>query len=369
MKRIEKYLKPFALKLLKGFVLEKNIDPSKIDHKAVKNILIVVRHQMGDMLCASPMMRSVRNYYPNAFITLLAKQSTRFEEIFKNNNSPADEIIYYEYGFENFINLIKDLRNKKPDLVIVPSTVVFSGTNHLAAYYSEAKIRTGVKSFDYEINPVSYLLNIKNDFVWGPKKVHQVERNLDVIRQINIQPSETKIRIDIREENAEFAKKFIAEKFGIEKKILICIHPGAGKESNVWSPVKFAELIFSLNNKVNCNILISEGPDDLKYINELQAVLKEKYNYTNAVRHKGILMNNTALISLSDLFITNDTGVMHLGAGLPVPQISLFGETGAFEWAPIGDDKIAIQSGKNSIKEISTDIVFNSAFRLINSIK
>ena len=50
MGKFEKAIGDIALGFYKGFVLEKNIDPLKIDHSQFKNILLVLRHQMGDML-------------------------------------------------------------------------------------------------------------------------------------------------------------------------------------------------------------------------------------------------------------------------------------------------------------------------------
>ena len=324
MGKIEKSLVNAALKIFKGFILEKDVDPATIDNSRIKNILFVIRHQMGDMLCALPMLNSVRNFYPDARIVLVTKQSTRFEEIFKNNNSPADEVLNYENGFENFVNLVKELREKKIDLAIVPSTVVFSATNHLIAHFSEARIKAGVKSMDYDNNKVSYLLDIKNDFVWGPKKVHQIERNLDVIRQLNIYSTENKIYIPLNETQIKFAQDFLAENKADMKKPIFAFHPGAAKEGNVWPPEKFAELGKKLHEKFNCTIIISEGPADAQYVNAVIKLLTEKYEIREIFRHKGLLMNNMALISLSDLFVTNDTGVMHLASGLDIPVIAAF---------------------------------------------
>ena len=182
MSKIEKVLGDIGLKIFKGFVLEKDVSPSQEELSNVKNILIVVRHQLGDMLCSVPMMLSLRNHYPDAEITLVTKSSTCFKEIFENNNSPVNNVMLFEHGFEKFVELIKILREKKPGLAIVPSSVIFSATNHLMAYYSRAKYRVGVRSKDFEPNKIGYTLNIKKDFLWDSKKIHQIERNLDVIR-------------------------------------------------------------------------------------------------------------------------------------------------------------------------------------------
>jgi len=364
---IEKRFGNAALKIFKGFILEKDIEVSTIDNSRVKNILFIVRHQMGDMLCALPMMRSVRNFYPEAHITLVTKHSTRFEEVFKNNDSTVDEVKYFENGFENFINIIKELREKRFDIAVIPSTVVFSATNHLIAYFSHAKIRVGVKSMDYEDNKSSYMLNIKNDFIWGPKKIHQIERNLDVIRQLNIKPLENRVKISVNETQKKFALDFLKEHDIEMNRPLIGIHPGAAKEGNVWPPEKFAELGNKFYQKFNCNIIISEGPVDSICANELEKQLKEKYKITGIFRHKGFLMNNLALINLTGLFITNDTGIMHLASGLDIPVIALFGPTKAYQWGPIGENKLSLQSSGSSIDNISPEVVYEAALSLLSS--
>lgn len=354
-----------ALKVHRGFVLEKKLDPGKTDLSSVKNILVILRHQMGDLITASPMLRSVKNAYPEAKLILVTKNSSRYNEIFEGVNSIADEVFLYEKGFENFINLVKELRERKIDLAIVPSTVVFSSTNHLLAYYSQAKIRIGVRSFDYEDNPAGYLLNVKNDFQWAAKRVHQIEKNLDILRQLPVNSSEALIKIYLNRANIEFAEKFYAENNIDRSGPVISIHPGAAKTDNVWPSDKFAELGYLLSQKYDAQILISEGPVDKKYADAVVRILKEKYGMEKIFRHKGLLMNNLALIGLSDLFISNDTGVMHLASGLEIPEIALFGPTKAFQWGPLGKDKISIQSASSNMQNINVNEVFEQSLKLL----
>ncbi|MGH2574772.1 MAG: glycosyltransferase family 9 protein, partial [Ignavibacteria bacterium] len=127
---------------------------------------------------------------------------------------------------------------------------------------------------------------------------------------------------------------------------------------NVWNTKKCTELASRLAINFNAYIFISEGPADGKYVSEMESVLKHKYNLKETVRHCGVLMNNTALISMLDLFITNDTGIMHLAAGLSVPMTALFGPTNAYEWGPIGENKISVQSSTQDINEISVEKVY-----------
>lgn len=361
MRRLEKILSNIGLKLFKGFVAEKDINPDQIDHRQIKNILIVVRHQMGDMLCAVPMMRSIRDFYKDARITLVTKKSTAFEEIFNNNNSPVDAVINYEHGFEKFFNIAKELKDKKIDLAVVPSSVNFSTVNHLLAHFCEASCRVGVKSRDYETNPTAYLMNIKNDFLWGSKKIHQIERNLDVIRQLNIKSSEKPITLSLTDEHQKFADDYFNSHFPDKSRLVVGFHPGAGKEGNIWPPEKFAELAYMLNRKFSPYFFISEGPMDLKYAEAAEKLMREKYGILNITRHKGSLMNNTAIISGLSLFITNDTGVMHLASGFSVPVIALFGPTKAYEWGPVGENKISIQAAGGNVNNIEVSKIFETS--------
>lgn len=363
MRNLEKILSAAGIKLYKGFVVEKDINPFEIDHTTIKNILIIVRHQMGDMLCALPMMQSVRKFYPEASITLVTKKATGFDEIFKDNNSPVDDVKNYEYGVESLLNMAKELKNKKIDLALVPSSVNFSTTNHFIAHLCESKYKVGVRSRDYEPNPVAYTLNIKNDFLWDSKKIHQVERNLDLIRQLNINPQIDRINLSLNQSNINFADEFINRNFK-NCPIIIGFHPGAGKPGNVWSPGNFGGLAELLYRKLNCGIFISEGPMDEKYVSSLESILKTK-NIPYA-KHKGELMNNTSIISKMNLFITNDTGVMHLAAGFDIPVIALFGPTPAFEWGPIGDKKVAIQAKNENINSIEIPAVYETSLRLLD---
>ena len=367
MSKIEKILGDSALKVFKGFVLEKDITLTNDDLGKINKIVIIVRHQLGDMLCSLPMMYSVRKFFPDAQITLVTKRSAGFSDIFENGSSlPVNNVINFENGFEKFVDTVKLLTDFSPDLAIVPSSVIFSATNHLLAYYSKAQYRVGVRSKDYTPNKIGYTLNIKNDFLWDSKKVHQVNRNLDVIKQIGIEPAENFINLTLNQEQKDFSSQFYSENFTDTQKSVIGIHPGAAKEGNVWPQEKFAELMNLLNNNLNVYFYISEGPADKKYVQNLENILKTKYPEIKYSKYCGKLMYNAANISKTSLFISNDTGIMHLSSGFKIPVIGLFGPTKAYEWGPIGQNKASIQAAGGKIENIDISDVFETGMRCLS---
>lgn len=336
----------------------------------VKNILIVRQHnQLGDMLCSVPLFAAIRKKFPKAHITLVASP-INYEILYSDINPYIDKVITYNKApLKNLIDFYKELKNHDYQIGIVPSTVSISRTSHFINYFSGAKVRVGVKSIDEKSNDLEYLLNVKSDFKWDQKKLHQVERNLDVGRQIDCDLSEDEkknVMIHLSGEEISFAEQFVSENFPDRSKVIISFHPGAGKIPNRWSKENFYSLMKMLYNKYDCNLMMTSGSIDT----EITSSLKDQLLHDNI---NCVVIENTpirkvaAVIKLTDLYITNDTGTMHVAGGVDANMVSLFGPTHGYEWAPKGENKIFIQSSSGNINDITVDEVFAATCKLIDS--
>src|ERR1051325_6117222 len=209
----EKFLRNIFLKIIRLSILPQSFTADQFREAEIKKILVIKRHQMGDMLCCLPMMKVLRTAYPDAHITLVTKASTNYKRIFDTYDTYCNEVLEYEFGFENIINLVKHLRDTGYELAVIPSTVVFSATNHLIAFYAHAKFRVGASCINALDNNSEFLLNIKKDFLWDSQKVHQIERNLDIIRLLNLNTEDKNIDIPLSEERINFANEFINKNY------------------------------------------------------------------------------------------------------------------------------------------------------------
>jgi heptosyltransferase-2 len=343
---------------------EKPVNISDIEPSKVKNILIVRQHnQLGDMLCSVPLFAAIRKRFPEAHITLVASP-INYEILFSDINPFIDKVITYRKSpFKNLIEFYKELKNHDYQIGIVPSTVSISRTSHFINFFSGAKIRVGVNSIDDKVNSVAYLLNVKSDFEWDKNKLHQTERNLDVGRQINCDLTDEEkkgVMIHLSDEEIKFAEDFIRTNFPDRNKPLISLHPGAGKMPNRWKRENFVELVKRLHEKYECNILITSGLIDKEITDKVRDELKS-LNINCVVLENTTIRKVGAVIKLTDLYITNDTGTLHVAGGVDANVISLFGPTHGYEWAPKGDNKIYIQSPTDNINDISIDMVFKEA--------
>jgi heptosyltransferase-2 len=107
----------------------------------------------------------------------------------------------------------------------------------------------------------------------------------------------------------------------------IGINPGASYGSSKrWYPEEFAKVALKLSSKYN--ILIFGGPEEKIIAQDIENLLIEYgvSNYLN-LAGKTSIEQLTERISELKLFITGDSGPMHLAAAKKIPTISIFGPT------------------------------------------
>jgi len=319
------------------------------------------------MLCSFPLYAALKKKYPGSTITLVASK-TNYKIPFKELNPYVDTLLILDRSsLKTTIGFIKELRKKSYQIGIVPSTIKISRTSHIINYISGAKTRVGVKSADGKKNPFHFLLNVKSDFTW--KDTHQTERNLDVIKQINCDLTGDEIKyLNFRFTKAEFdgAKKFIVENFPDKNKIIVGFHPGAGKTDNIWKAKNFIALINKFNDRFKNYVLLTSGWTDDQIINGIKSELNKAGIYFK-VLHNYPIKKLGAILSLIDLYITNDTGTMHIAGFSGAKIVSLFGPTNPMEWAPWGDNQLFIKSGTNNINDISVSDVYKTSVDILNN--
>lgn len=344
----------------------KVIDPIKI-----KKILVIRKHnQIGDMIVSIPMYYALKKKFPKSKITLLASK-TNYSIPFKEINPYIDEVVIFDKStILNQLKLIKQLRQSKFDIAIIPSTIRFSTTSILISWLAGIKIRVGVEEINGMKNQFSFLLNIKQKFKWIEKNTHQILRNLEVVEQIGCKLNFNGIFEafpKIQEDEKYIIKKIIEKKFN-SKNLLIGIHPGAGKIQNIWSINNFLTLIKILRVKYKANFIITAGYTDDDIIQKIQTELenlKIPFFLAKNFQFKTLM----ALIDQCDLFISNDTGVMHIAGLTDTVLIALMIKSNVKEWSPLGKNKFYISSSNDDINKISVEEVLNFCDKIFKLIK
>ena len=321
-----------------------------------KKIIVIRQHnQLGDLLAGVSLFRALKETYPESHLTLVASP---FNYPGMVKNKFLDRIFIFDKKklFNPFyvIQTIKVFREGY-DVAIVPVVVSISFTSNLLARFAKVKTRIGAKSLDGKPNLSSFFFDRRIDLDWRNHPDSNVsERSLDIVRPFGITTENFQSEISFEDDDVAAAKKFIDEFAEKSKKLLIGLHVGAGKPSNRWSLDKYTALVARIDRNYSANFYLTGGWAEKEELNYLSNHCEIKFGkFINKP-----IPHIAALISLSDLFISNDTGIMHVAGTTDTPQISIFGPTNPFNWAPIGANKYFIRKSE-LIDEVSINDVYH----------
>ena len=328
-----------------------------------KKILVVRQHnQLGDMLANVSLFRALKVSFPGASITLIAGVDN-FIAI--TDNRYIDRCFVYNkkklFNPFYFFKLISMLRSGY-DLAIVPVTVSVSFTSNFIARISDAKSRLGVSSLSGKKNDYDFLFDRRVDMDWRKYPDANVsDFCLDILRPFGISTQDFSSEITISAAALETADKFISDIKKEENSLLIGLHVGAGKPPNRWPLDSYIELIKLLQKEYKAVFFLTGSSADSEEIN---------YAISHCEFNLPVFMNRSipevaALISKADLFITNDTGIMHVAGATHTSQISIFGPTNPFNWAPIGKNK-EICRRSEFISDVTVGDVYEKCKKLIS---
>lgn len=333
-----------------------SVVPQPLEHiRNAKSVLVIRQHnQFGDMLASVSLFRAIKESLPEVRTTLLASPENYYAVM---QNEFIDELFVFEK--KKLINpdyylRLKNLLNREYDLAIVPVTVAISATSCVLAGISKSKVKIGPRSLNGKINDNSFVFHHALDLNWKKcPDAHVSDFILDVVRPLGIKTRNYSSSITLNESDKEFADEFLRS-MHCDGKLIIGFHVGAGKCQNKWSLEKFVALITNIKKEIDFAFYFTGSRAD----NEEIAFVKKHFG-----AQAGYFLDNSAqqlaaVISRSDLFITNDTGVMHVAGATDVPQISLFGPTNPFNWAPVGYTKYFLRKSE-LIDDISVDNVFD----------
>jgi len=328
-----------------------------------KKILVVRQHnQLGDLLACVSIFRAIKEKYPSSEVSVIVSPANKNA---LHKNKFIDELFVFDknklLSFGYLKSLIRFLR-KNYDLAVVPVTVSISFTSNLLCRIANAKIRIGPNSLNGKMNASAFLFDRRINLDWRKYPDANVsDFSLDILRPFGISTDNYSSDISYDEKDELEAKEFI-QSFERKQGKVIGLHVGAGKPPNRWSYEKFISLINLLEAEYQPVVYLTGSSDDVELIDAiLRAIIPETKLFLNKE-----IPEVAALIAQSDLFITNDTGIMHVAGTTPTPQISIFGPTNPFNWAPIGKQKHFLRNS-DLINDVTVDEVFSLCKTLLSN--
>ena len=296
------------------------------DWKNCKNILCIRADNMGDLLMSSPAMRALKETFhcritllTSAMGSLIAPFIEEIDEVIVTDlpwvktKIPVDE--------KQISSLIERLKKMSFDAAVI--FTVYS-QNPLAA--AMLAYMAGIpKRLAYcRENPYDLLTD------WVVEKEpytiikHQVDRDLNLVKAVNANVVSEKIRISF----SESAKKGAIEKIrqagvNLEDDWLI-IHPGVSETKREYPEDYWIETGKLLRDKLGLQVLITGSANEKELCDRIQKGIGE-----GSFSMAGLLsiQEFIALISVSPLVISVNTGTVHIASATETPVIVLYALT------------------------------------------
>ncbi len=302
----------------------------KMSHSAIKKILVRTPNWVGDAVMTLPALQALGELYNGAEISILAKKAVI--PIYENNPAVADIIEYQaDYkGLKGRFQLSKKLRTEQFQLAVLFQNAFDAA---FISFLSRIPERVG-----YGRDMRSSLLTEAVPFTDEIKKLHHIDYYLNIIKSLGMADKEKRPwpRLYPRAAELAEAESFISKK-GLAGKPLIGAAPGASfGPAKMWAPERFAESLIKLSEDTGAVPLIFGGPGDIKVTDKVFELIRDKVPSAQNLAGKTTLRQCIALLNKLSLFITNDSGAMHMAAALSVPTVALFGSTDPMLTGPTG---------------------------------
>ncbi|MBI5190012.1 MAG: lipopolysaccharide heptosyltransferase II [Nitrospirae bacterium] len=304
-----------------------------------EKILVRATNWVGDVVMSMPAVTAIRKNFPGSHITVLVKPP--MHELFVGNPA-VNEIIVFdrkgEYrGPAGIARLARELRRRRFDRAILLQNAFEAA---LITFLANIPVRMG-----YNTDGRGILLNMGVKVSEETRRKHQVFYYLDMLDALGIKAGYSAPKLYVGKPESEWAAGLL-KSHGITSRDLIAgINPGAQYGvAKRWHPERFGQVADSLAKKDGAKVIIFGGHGDIATAGAVQASMKgQALNLAGKTTIRELM----ALIKNCRLFITNDTGPMHIAAALGVPTLAVFGSTDHIATAPHGNGHKVVREPVN----------------------
>ncbi|WP_418964208.1 glycosyltransferase family 9 protein [Cetobacterium sp.] len=284
-------------------------------------ILIIHTAFIGDIVLSTPLLKRVKEMYPEAKITYV---TTPVGATILRNNPHITEIIEYDKrgnhsGIKGLLALGRRLRYENFNMVLTPHRYLRSS---ILSWLTRSPKRIG---YDIASGALLFTDKIKYD-----KTKHEVEKLLSFLGDVPKNPRENyPIELYPSKKEKEAVDK-IWEDNSLSSEKVIAIAPGSKWFTKKW-PLEYFNKVIELLVKDGIKVIVIGGKDEL---------------FLNVVNHKNIidLRGKTTLLELAEVLkrvkvvLTNDSSPIHIASAFANTKIiAIFGPTvkefGFFPWS------------------------------------
>jgi heptosyltransferase-2 len=307
-----------------------------------KGLIVQTRPGVGDLCMFLPYIQQIKEHNKDFQFTLIAKQRSAAKQILKYEQS-VNQIIYLE---DEILEITKSKINNFFKILN------FIKKNNFSKIY--------IMHFSIFWFLIAKISGIKNIYKYGLLK-----KNVDIYQNALEQN-----KIWLQNNNLSSQTKITYFQNNNESNNQIIIGIGSSGLTKKWPTENYIELIKRINNK-NITFYLAGGNNEIENQIANKIINEAKENRVESLCSLSI-EEIMPIINSSKLYVGNDTGFMHLSAGLNIPSIGLFGDT-PLSYANytknilpiIPENSKTVGHNSMAMNKITVDQVFNEVKKFI----
>jgi lipopolysaccharide heptosyltransferase I len=294
-----------------------------------KKILVVKPSSLGDVVHSLPFLNVLRETFPKSEIHWVIAKGLEdlltghpmINKIWIINKDTWKKLSHIRDSLYEIRILLKGLKEERYDIVVDLQGLLRSG---IITAFTAAPLRVGFQEAR-EGSRFFYTHRVK-----GGKGIHAVDRYLKIAAFLGCDITEVCFPLPL------FADSSLVTRYSLPTNNYAVIAPGARWETKKWPPEKFGELTSCL--PVQTVIVGSKGDEAIA--EEVVALSKGK---AMSLAGKTNLRELIEIIRGAQVFVSNDSGPMHIAAALGVTVFAIFGPTDPERTGPYGKGHTVIR--------------------------
>ena len=280
----------------------------------INRILIVRLAPLGETVLTTPVIRALRQHFREAYIAYMVAPT---REDLVSANPHLNEVLTYQPSVPK---LIYQMARRQFQMA-----VILQPTFRLVLHTFLARIPLRI---GFETNTGGKrLLSVA---VPNNTQQHETQRYLDVVRALGVESTDDEPEVFVNSEGKTWIDNFLKIEKLDDGNPIIGLNPGAATIYRRWDAANFAVLGDLLHEAYRAHIIITTGPREGELADQIVAQMA----HSPVIVNQATPMQLAALLQQCNLYISNDTGPMHLSTAVKTPTIALFGASNLIQWAP-----------------------------------
>jgi ADP-heptose:LPS heptosyltransferase len=280
------------------------------------NILAIRLARFGDVVLLLPALTALKLNAPGSRLTFLTdhRLSSLAEMCPAIDDIIAVDRIAMRDGsrlasLKNMRNVISEVRHRRFDLAI--DFHGFRETN-LLTWLSGSPKRLGLKRFDQSF--LNFCFNLPP--VLEDKSIHASEVFMKVAERFGVRKSSAVSAMVVPESSQQWVRATLGPR------PYAALYVDAPTSKRIWPPEHFASVAYYLAVQCGLQVVLISGPEGSQLLTRIQEA-------SSSMEHIQAFSNLTiphlaAVVRAAEMWISNDTGPMHLGPILGIPTLGLF---------------------------------------------